>query len=120
MVRYVNRSASGASVDIGVIAHDLVNKDFAVVFTRDWRHVLLLDPDAELPRLERLEASLRRQFGDVGTDGHALLSMFESSWSNELQMASKEFVEAEDANAAAALVFQERVFRRDGDPKPKN
>jgi len=110
-VRFTPYLGSDEFVNIGVIAYDPARNEFAVAFTRDWRRVLCLDPDADVDRLARLEKSLQRDFARAGKDGDALLAHFEDSWSLDLQLSANEVVEAEDVSWAAASMFRERVFR---------
>jgi len=110
VVRYVPDDYASPSINIGVIAHDLVKNEFKVVFLRDWGRVLGLDPCADTEMLGKLEESLQRQFDGSGIGGHALLAQFEESWSNILQLSAKEVVEAESVSEAAELAFKMQVF----------
>jgi hypothetical protein len=71
LLRYVPDAVRDEYVHIGVILRELDTADspaslerpvVQVRFTRDWRRVRCLDPDADTALLEAMESELRRQF----------------------------------------------------------
>ncbi len=61
LLRYVPDVVKGEFVNVGVALLEQGDDGFTDVrFTRDWRRVLCLDPDADIELLESYEAELRR------------------------------------------------------------
>src|ERR1700758_3111205 len=63
LVRYVPDAVRNEYVHIGVILREPGGREPAQVrFTRDWRRVRCLDPEADTALLEGMESELRRRF----------------------------------------------------------
>ena len=63
LLRYVPDAVRNEYVHIGVILREQGSREAAEVrFTRDWRRVRCLDPDADTALLEGMESELRRRF----------------------------------------------------------
>ena len=62
LLRYVPDAVRNEYVHIGVILRDGETGRNEVRFTRDWRRVRCLDPDADTALLEGMESELRRRF----------------------------------------------------------
>ena len=63
LLRYVPDAVRNEYVHIGVILREQGSREPAEVrFTRDWRRVRCLDPDADTALLEGMESELRRRF----------------------------------------------------------
>ena len=73
-----------------------VRHDVHVRFTRDWRRVRCLDPDADLDVLQELENDLREQFTAGPLSGELLVSRLQDYCSNALQLTPVTACLAED------------------------
>ena len=64
LLRYVPDAVRNEYVHIGVILREQGSRGGAreVQFTRDWRRVRCLDPEADTALLEGMESELRRRF----------------------------------------------------------
>ncbi|MGH9607281.1 MAG: DUF3037 domain-containing protein [Terracidiphilus sp.] len=62
LLRYVPDAVRNEYVHIGVVLRDRETHRTEVRFTRDWRRVRCLDPDADTALLEGMESELRRRF----------------------------------------------------------
>lgn len=90
LIRYVPDAAKNEFVNIGVVLRDRAGGgQRAVRFTKDWRRVRCIDPDADTGMLAALEeeiaARLQREAEDGG-EASAVLAAFEDSLSNGLQI----------------------------------
>jgi hypothetical protein len=96
LLRYVPDAVKGEFVNIGLVMVEAGTNGagFADVrFTRDWRRVRCLDPQADVEMLEALEREIREeQAGDRVT----LLKRLEDSFSNVIQMSEMKGCLAED------------------------
>jgi len=61
LLRYVPDAVRNEYVHIGVILREQGNPRGEVRFTRNWRRVRCLDPDADTALLEGMESELRRR-----------------------------------------------------------
>src|ERR1700674_3184290 len=85
LLRYVPDAVRNEFVHIGVILREQGNRDAAEVrFTRDWRKVRCLDPDADTAVLEGMESELRRRF-QAEPDGN-LMRLLTEALSLSVQM----------------------------------
>ncbi len=64
LIRYVPDVVRNEFVHIGVILREEGRDAAEVRFTKDWRRVRCLDPDADTALLESLESELRRRFAE--------------------------------------------------------
>ena len=81
LLRYVPDTVRTEYVHIGVILREQGSRTGAQVrFTRDWRRVRCLDPDADTALLEGLESELRRRFQEE-PEGHLRRLLTEAAWS---------------------------------------
>lgn len=98
LLRYVPDAVKDEFVNIGVVLVEpgANGAGFADVrFTRDWRRVRCLDPQADVEMLEALEREIRGQLGEV-KDRDALLRRLEDSFSNVIQLSPAKGCLAED------------------------
>jgi hypothetical protein len=85
LLRYVPDAVRNEHVHIGVILREQGSHEPAEVrFTRDWRRVRCLDPDADTTLLEGIESELRRRF-QAEPDGR-LMHLLQESLSLNVQM----------------------------------
>jgi hypothetical protein len=101
LLRYVPDAVRNEYVHIGVILRERAAEDQAghteVRFTRDWRRVRCLDPDADTALLEGMESELRRRLEQ--DSGGRLMRILEESLSLNVQMTEPKAYLAESMPA---------------------
>ena len=113
LLRYVLDAVRNEYVHIGVILREQGSKDAAEVrFTRDWRRVRCLDPDADTALLEGMESELRRRF-QAEPDGDLMRRLGESL-SLSVQMTEPKAYLAESLPAG-----MEELMRLYVEPPPR-
>jgi Protein of unknown function (DUF3037) len=98
LLRYVPDAVKDEFVNIGVVMVEAGanGSGFADVrFTRDWRRVRCLDPQADVEMLESLEREVRGQLATTH-DRAVLLRRLEDSFSNVIQLSPAKGCLAED------------------------
>jgi hypothetical protein len=104
-------------VHIGVILREEGSRRAEVRFTRDWRRVHCLDPDADTALLEGMEGELRRRLQE-GTDleepGGRLMRILEESLSLNVQMTEPKAYLAESLPAG-----MEELMKLYVEPSPR-
>lgn len=101
LLRYVPDGVKGEFVNIGLVmvgptANGAGDPDFADVrFTRDWRRVRCLDPQADVEVLAAMEREIRGQLSSI-RDREVLLKKLEDSFSNAIQLSPVKGCLAED------------------------
>jgi len=106
LLRYVADAVRNEYVHIGVILREAATGDKPgqtdVRFTRDWRRVRCLDPDADTALLEGMESELRRRLTDPSFDREPrgkLMRILEESLSLNVQMTAPKAYLAESMPA---------------------
>jgi Protein of unknown function (DUF3037) len=119
LLRYVPDAVRNEYVHIGVILREQGSGEGAgslepprVQFTRDWRRVRCLDPQADTALLEAMESELRRRFA-VEPDG-GLIQQLRESLSLNVQMTEAKAYLAESIPAGV-----EELMRLYVDPPPR-
>ncbi len=113
LLRYVPDAVRNEYVHIGVILREQGSREAAEVrFTRDWRRVRCLDPDADTALLEGMESELRRRF-QKEPDGDLMRRLTESL-SLSVQMTESKAYLAESLPAGV-----EELMRLYVDPPPR-
>jgi hypothetical protein len=98
LLSYVPSAVRNECVHIGVILREQGSAQPAEVrFTRDWRRVRCLDPDADTAMLEGMESELRRRFGEEPQG--RLMQLLEESLSLNVQMTAPKAYLAESLPA---------------------
>ena len=98
LLRYVPDAVRNEYVHIGVILREQGSHEPAEVrFTRDWRRVRCLDPEADTALLEGMESELRRRFLEE-PDGK-LMRLLDESLSLSVQMTAPKAYLAESLPA---------------------
>lgn len=98
LLRYVPDEVKDEFVNIGLVMleHGANGSSFADVrFTRDWRRVRCLDPQADVEMLAALERDIRGQLGNI-EDRAQLMRRLEDSFSNVIQLSPAKGCLAED------------------------
>ncbi len=113
LLRYVPDAVRNEYVHIGVILREQGSREGArVEFTRDWRRVRCLDPEADTALLEGMESELRRRF-EAEPDGN-LMRLLKESLSLSVQMTEAKAYLAESLPAG-----MEELMRLYVEPPPK-
>ena len=113
LLRYVPDAVRNEYVHIGVILREQGSQEAAEVkFTRDWRRVRCLDPDADTALLEGMESELRRRF-QAQPDGN-LMRLLNESLSLSVQMTESKAYLAESLPAG-----MDELMKTYGAPPPR-
>ncbi|MGD0630362.1 MAG: DUF3037 domain-containing protein [Terracidiphilus sp.] len=113
LLRYVPDAVRNEFVHIGVILREQGSRDAPEVnFTRDWRRVRCLDPEADTALLEGMESELRRRF-QAEPDGD-LMRLLKESLSLNVQMTEAKAYLAESLPAG-----MEDLMRLYVEPPPR-
>jgi hypothetical protein len=113
LLRYVPDAVRNEYVHIGVILREHGSQDGAEVrFTRDWRRVRCLDPDADTALLEGMESELKRRF-QAEPDG-GLMRLLTEALSLSVQMTEPKAYLAESIPAGV-----EELMRLYVEPPPR-
>ena len=113
LLRYVPDAVRNEYVHIGVILREQGSREAAEVrFTRDWRRVRCLDPEADTALLEGMESELRRRF-QAEPDG-SLMRLLKESLSLSVQMTEGKAYLAESIPAGV-----EELMRLYVEPPPR-
>jgi len=114
LLRYVPDAVRNEYVHIGVILREQGGSEPATVkFTRDWRRVRCMDPEADIPLLESMEGELRRRL-ENDPDGR-LMRLLDESLSLSLQMTEPKGYLAESLPAG-----MEELMRIYVEPPPRD
>ena len=117
LLRYVPDVVRNEYVHIGVILREQGSQEpVQVRFTRDWRRVRCLDPDADTALLEAMESELRRQLqsGDREEPAGRLMRLLEESLSLGVQLTESKAYLAESIPAG-----MEELMRLYVEPPPR-
>ncbi len=113
LLRYVPDAVRNEYVHIGVILREQGSREPAAVqFTRDWRRVRCLDPEADTALLEGMESELRRRF-EAEPDGK-LMRLLNEALSLNVQMTAAKAYLAESLPAG-----MEELMRLYVEPPPR-
>jgi hypothetical protein len=113
LLRYVPDAVRNEYVHIGVILREQGSREPAQVqFTRDWRRVRCLDPDADTALLEGMESELRKRFQEE-PDGK-LMRLLSEALSLNVQMTEPKAYLAESLPAG-----MEELMRLYVEPPPR-
>ncbi len=113
LLRYVPDAVRNEYVHIGVILREPSSAEPALIrFTRDWRRVRCLDPDADTALLEGMESELRRHF--QAEQAGELMRRLGDSLSLSVQMTEPKAYLAESLSAG-----MEELMRLYVEPPPR-
>jgi Protein of unknown function (DUF3037) len=112
LLRYVPETVRNEYVHIGVILREEGGGRAEVRFTRDWRRVRCLDPDADTALLEGMESELRRRL-EAEPEGR-LMRLLEESLSLSVQLTEPKAYLAESLPAG-----MEELMRLYVEPPPR-
>jgi hypothetical protein len=115
LVRYVPDPVKNEFVNVGVLLREAGQADKAadntiVRFTRDWRRVRCIEPDADVEMLEGLESEIRRRLGENSADVQAgiqsMLEAVQDSFSTTVQVTAAQGCLAESLPAKLEQLMQ--------------
>jgi len=113
LLRYVPDAVRNEFVHIGVLLREQGSREPVMVrFTRDWRRVRCLDPEADTALLEGMESELRRRF-EAEPEGK-LMQLLTESLSLSVQMTEPKAYLAESLPAGL-----EELMKMYVDPPPR-
>jgi len=114
LLRYVPDPVKEEFMNIGLVLicgstqSDVTPSDafVDVHFTRDWRRVLRLAPNADIEMLEALAKEIRERLAKAGADRERMLSILRDSFSNTVQVSPPKACLAESPREEAARLAQ--------------
>ena len=127
LLRYVPDAVKGEFVNVGLIMYEpgANGTGFADVrFTRDWRRLRCLDPQADIGLLAALEEDIRNQLSEV-RNREAFIRRVEDSFSNVIQLSGIKACfsdnPAEELKMLTRMYLKRRVAvaREELPPKPE-
>ena len=95
LLRYAPDAVREESVNVGVVLVESSGNWAEVRFTKDWKRVKCLDPEADVETLEALEGEIRERLGEGGDGRKWLLKRMEDTFSNTLRLSEPKAVLAE-------------------------
>lgn len=115
LLRYVPDAVKDEFVNVGVVLMEQGEGGWADVrFTKDWRRVRCLDPEADIEMLEGLEYELRERLREGGTPREWLLKRMEDTFSNAVRLTQAKAVLADSPQeeiGRLAEMYLERTRR---------
>jgi hypothetical protein len=115
LLRYVPDAVKDEFVNVGVVMLEGGESGFAEVrFTRDWKRVRCLDPEADVEMLEGMEQEIRERLREGGANRDWLLKRMEDTFSNAIQVTPTKAVLAvspEEELGRLAEMYLERSKR---------
>jgi Protein of unknown function (DUF3037) len=122
LIQYRPDPARGEYLNIGVLLREVVSpesrgaSETRLHFTRDWRRVRCLDQDADISRLELLEADLRRLLENSEEGARPFIDVMINSWSNDLTLSDSTACLAENLPAKVDRLMEIFVHARKREP----
>ncbi len=95
LLRYAPDAVREESVNVGVVLVESSGSWAEVRFTKDWKRVKCLDPEADVETLEALEGEIRERLSEGGEGRKWLLKRMEDTFSNTLRLTEPKAVLAE-------------------------
>lgn len=109
-------------INIGVLLREVVSPESRAAgetrlqFTRDWRRVRCLDPDADINRLELLEADIRSRLERSEEGSRPFIEVMINSWSNDLTLSESTGCTAVSLSAKMDRLMEIFVHPRKREP----
>ena len=122
LIQYRPDSARGECINIGVQLREVVSPESRgpgetrLHLTRDWRRVRCLDPDADISRLELLEADIRRLLENGEEGARPFIDVMINSWSNDVTLTRSTACLAENLPAKVDSLMEMLVYPRKREP----
>ena len=95
LLRYVPDAVKDEFVNVGVVLYESGGGWADVRFTRDWKRVRCLDPDADVEMLEGLEQEIKERMLEGASSQEWLLKRMEDSFSNAIRLTPSKAVLAD-------------------------
>ena len=95
LLRYAPDAVKDEFVNVGVVLVESGGHWADVRFTRDWKRVRCLDPDADVEMLEGLEREIRERLVEGGDSREWLLKRMEDTFSNTIRLTASKAVLAD-------------------------
>jgi hypothetical protein len=114
LLRYVPDAVKDEFVNVGVVLVESGGGYADVRFTRDWKRVRCLDPDADVEMLEGLEQEIKQRMQESARSQEWLLKRMEDSFSNAIRLTPAKAVLADSPQeeiARLAEMYLERAKR---------
>ena len=118
LLRYVPDAVKDEFVNVGVLLYESGGGWADVRFTRDWKRVKCLDPDADVETLEGLEREIKERMLEGPGSQEWLLKRMEDSFSNAIQLTPTKAVLADSPQeeiGRLAEMYLERPKRGRGE-----
>jgi len=111
VLRYVPDAVKGEFVNFGLVMIESPTAEFADVrFTRDWRRVLCLNPDADVEMLQAMESDVRKRVVEV-RNCEEVMRVLNDSLSNVVQLSGVKGCLAEDPTKELGLLARAYLMR---------
>jgi hypothetical protein len=125
LIEYRPDRARGEYLNIGTVLREVVSPEdrgageTRLLFTRDWRRVRCLDPDADISKLEQLEADIRLQLESSQEASRPFIEVMINSWSNDLTLSVAKGCLAENLPAKLEGLMEMFVYPPKREPVAK-
>jgi hypothetical protein len=114
LLRYVPDAVKDEFVNVGVVLFESGGGWADVRFTKDWKRVRCLDPDADVEMLEGLEREIKERMLEGASSQEWLLKRMEDTFSNAIRLTPSKAVLAESPQeelGRLAEMYLERTKR---------
>jgi len=114
LLRYVPDAVKDEFVNVGVVLYESSSGWADVRFTKDWKRVRCLDPDADVEMLEGLEREIKERVLEGQSSQEWLLKRMEDTFSNAIRMTPAKAVLADSPQeeiGRLAEMYLERAKR---------
>ncbi|HVJ05417.1 MAG TPA: DUF3037 domain-containing protein [Candidatus Saccharimonadales bacterium] len=112
LLRYVPDAVKDEFVNVGVLLFESSGGWADVRFTKDWRRVRCLDPDADVEMLEGLEREIKERMLEGASSREWLVKRMQDTFSNAIRLTPTKAVLADSPQeeiARLAEMYLERV-----------
>lgn len=117
LLRYAPDAVRDEFVNVGVVLVENGGPWADVRFTRDWKRVKCLDPEADVEVLEGLEREIRERLAESTESREWLLRRMQDTFSNSLRMTAAKAVLADSPAEELARLAEMYLERRKGAAK---
>jgi len=114
LLRYVPDAVKDEFVNVGVVLYESGGGWADVRFTRDWKRVQCLDPEADIEMLEGLELEIKERMLEGASSQEWLLKRMEDTFSNAIRLTPPKAVLADSPQeeiGRLAEMYLERAKR---------
>ena len=114
LLRYVPDAVKDEFVNVGVVLYESAGGWADVRFTKDWKRVRCLDPDADVEILEGMEREIKERILEGEGSQEWLLKRMEDTFSNVIRLTAAKAVLADSPQeeiARLAEMYLERGKR---------